>query len=325
MLREVHVNTTTGPKKKTDGKNRCAGVYSPDVTGLVSGAAGGVRPGLVNRRITVQAPHARRICEAFGRDVKVHRVGLSRAAHGGGGKRGNVVMLSRPAKRRMMHTFRNSERLPVMLTLTYPGEFPCDGREVKRHWANMRAWLVRTMGRKGGWFLEFQRRGAPHFHVFLDGEVDFELIARRWYEVVGSKDLRHLVAGTRIEMLREGHAAAAYAAKYAAKVEQKEPPEGFANVGRFWGTFGGLAVEPVATAESSERLICETATGEILPDPVYAAVRVARRLANARRRAAGLPPVRDKGRYGLTLYDVGPALVAYMRRVGLADSATEET
>jgi hypothetical protein len=223
-------------------------------------------------------------------------------------------MLSRASKRRMMHTFRNSENLPVMLTLTYPGEFPRDGRLVKRHWANMRTWLVRN-NRKGGWFLEFQKRGAPHFHVFLDGEVDYELIARRWYEVVGSKDLRHLLAGTRIEMLREGHAAAAYASKYAAKVEQKEPPEGFDNVGRFWGTFGDLTVEPLATVASSETFTCDTASGELHPDPAVQAVRVARRLVNARRRAAGLRPYRDKGLTGLTLYDAGPAMVDYLRCV----------
>jgi hypothetical protein len=120
--------------------------------------------------------------------------------------------------------------------------------------------------------------------------------------------------------LQKEHAAAAYAAKYATKVEQKEPPEGFENVGRFWGTFGDLAIEAVATVVASESVICEAGTGEVVPDPVLQAVRVARRLTAVRRKAAGLRPRRDKGLSGFTLYDAGPGMAEYLRRVGLAPS-----
>jgi hypothetical protein len=213
----------------------------------------------------------------------------------------------------MLFTFRNVVGLRVLLTLTYPGEFSTDGREVKRHWANMRRWLARR-GVAGAWFMEFQERGAPHFHVFLTGEVPKEEVAAAWYQIVGSGDHRHARAGTRIEALRELHAAGAYAAKYLRKQEQKEVPEGFSDVGRFWGLFGGLSVEPVVQVDNQERL--EAATGEVLPGLAVPAARVMRGLVNARRRAAGRPRFNDSGRQGFTGYGCGPAMARYLERVG---------
>jgi hypothetical protein len=212
----------------------------------------------------------------------------------------------------MIFTFRNCEDLKVMLTLTYPREFPMDGRLVKRHWHNMRTWLVRQ-GIKGAWFLEFQKRGAPHFHVFLNARVEASQVSQRWYEIVGSEDLNHLLAGTRIEMLREQHAASAYAAKYASKVEQKEPPEGFTDVGRFWGTFGDLDVSPVEVHEymSHERFV-DVATGEVVPNPGIQTARFARRLMSVRRKARGLGPFRENGRTGFTAYNMSkPAMTFF--------------
>jgi hypothetical protein len=219
----------------------------------------------------------------------------------------------------MLHTFRNSEPLTVLLTLTYPGDFPTDGRRVKRHWHNFRTWLVRggkeRPSRKGAWFLEFQGRGAPHFHIFLDGPVDKKEVARKWYDLVASGDERHLRAGTRIETLREGHAAAAYASKYASKAEQKEVPDGFSEVGRFWGTFGDLDVGPLLELATAEQLALDPVTGEVQPDRVVQAVRVCRGAYNARRRSRGRPKMVDNGRAGFTAYDVGGVLREYLERV----------
>jgi len=55
------------------------------------------------------------------------------------------------------------------------------------------------------WKLEPQQRGAPHYHLLLFG-IEFiphQVIARWWYEVVGSGDKRHhLVAGISIEAVK---------------------------------------------------------------------------------------------------------------------------
>jgi hypothetical protein len=113
--------------------------------------------------------------------------------------------------------------------------------------------LVRR-GLSGMWFLEFQERGAPHFMLFITGEFAKAKFSRAWYRIVGSGDERHLRAGTEISAIRKPYALAIYAGKYAGKWEQKVVPEGYTEVGRFWGLFGGLKVaeEVVASGRLSD-------------------------------------------------------------------------
>jgi len=87
--------------------------------------------------------------------------------------------------------------------------------------------------------MEFQERGAIHFHLFTTNFYPKEWVARSWYEICGTDDTRHLHAGTRIEKIRSGrHGISAYASKYAAKQSQKVIPEKFGWSGRFWGVAG---------------------------------------------------------------------------------------
>ena len=47
-------------------------------------------------------------------------------------KRSKIVEFTRRSARRLRHTVRNSDDLlKVFITLTYPEDFPCDGRETK--------------------------------------------------------------------------------------------------------------------------------------------------------------------------------------------------
>jgi len=134
-----------------------------------------------------------------------------------------------------------------MVTLTYPGFYESNGTVVKNHLKRflqeLRRHYIRSHSDDGRhssfWFLEFQSRGAPHFHIFTTWSGDKDWTARTWYRIVDSEDNRHLVAGTRVETIRAGRKGAiAYASKYAAKAEQKEVPENYINVGRFWGITG---------------------------------------------------------------------------------------
>jgi hypothetical protein len=134
----------------------------------------------------------------------------------------------------------------LFVTLTYPDEFPTDGRVVKRHLKAFRKRFERRWGKQAAvWKLEFQHRGAAHFHLLLSvpsgvdvGEVRSWLSAS-WFEVVCSGDLRHLEAGTQAQVAdTDCGRYFAYGVKSSGSKEyQNRVPEGFENVGRFWGAW----------------------------------------------------------------------------------------
>lgn len=167
----------------------------------------------------------------------------------GGGKRGAVTALSRQAVSRMKLHFRNAPESAhkAILTLTYPADYTNDGLEVKRHLDLMKRWLKRNGVAAGSWFLEFQKRGAPHFHCYLSNypQGGVKAVAHAWHNIVGTPDTKHLawhlgqLSGRPcLELFRSPHAASAYATKYATKQEQKDVPDAYQNVGRFWGCWG---------------------------------------------------------------------------------------
>lgn len=171
--------------------------------------------------------------------------------------------LSMKSRLRLLHHAKNAE-LPLssMITLTYPREFPADGRTVKRHLDSFRKALARKFpAALDLWFLEFQTRGAPHVHMMISCRVPFgrkkfarAWVAATWFRIVNSGDLRHLRAGTAWENIRNPEGGARYVAKYATKTRQKSVPPAFRNVGRFWGgskllTPERLEVVPVTEAE----------------------------------------------------------------------------
>jgi hypothetical protein len=198
-------------------------------------------PGLVISRITAHNPRPEITLEIGLCDIRIRRSShLAAKNRTGGGVRSNVTTFSNAAKRRLFFTARNFPDLDIMLTLTYPADFPMDGRLVKNHWRRFRQWMVRNGGKKGLWVLEFQKRGAPHFHIFLQQPLDRIAVSEAWYRIVKSGDPKHLQAGTRIERFIFPPAIGGYVMKYAAKLEQKEVPRGYESVGRFWGTWAIL-------------------------------------------------------------------------------------
>ena len=285
-----------GRREAAEGRRAAAGLVVRSING---------RDAVIDRetgeilRLEEPKPEASAEVAVYARDVRVRRkITHSRAVNSGGGSRGKIIRLTRQAKRNMLHHARNVEGLTVMITLTYPGEYPTDGRKTKRDWSALRHWLTRR-GLAGFWWLEYQERGAPHIHCFLSGRVEKQELAEAWFRIVASGDERHLRAGTRVEAVRQPHALAAYAAKYAAKMEQKEVPAEYTEVGRFWGLFGGLKVQPKQVVAGTRR-------------QVAAVVRVVRSLRTAQRRELGLRQLRDNGRSGFSLYGLAPAILAYL-------------
>lgn len=167
---------------------------------------------------------------------------------GGGNDRGKISEFSAGSSKRLKEYLRTCESdYHTLLTLTYPAGEGYSGERAKR---DLKVFVQRIRRNKGTvvngllplsifWFMEFQGRGSIHFHCFLNARIPKSEVSKMWYEVCGTDDARHLASGTKIEAFRAGRKGAlSYAAKYAAKHEQKAPPKSFGWVGRFWGVFG---------------------------------------------------------------------------------------
>jgi hypothetical protein len=131
---------------------------------------------------------------------------------------------------------------PLFCTLTYPAEWAWDVKLWKRHLKIFSQRFLRRWTSAGFiWKLEFQQRGAPHFHPFVWGIPDSEFrefihwISDAWNEVAGNGDPSHLLAGTSVERMRHSGAATRYVSGYASKSDQTKPGE---KVGRYWGVVG---------------------------------------------------------------------------------------
>lgn len=189
------------------------------------------------------------------------------------GTRKEIKDFSKASRGRLLRALAsiNQEEtaLPDFLTLTYPGEFSGDWREWKKNLDALNHALVRRWPSVWGvWRLEFQKRGAPHFHFLLfDGaQVEgkkvwdaarqkdriipdpqsehnrevMEWISKTWYRIVKSGDPRHLAAGTRIEPIQTWEGMSYYASKYLAKLPDEGGfvPAKYEGTGRFWGKIG---------------------------------------------------------------------------------------
>lgn len=176
------------------------------------------------------------------------------------GLRAPITELTKKSSDKMKFTLRNSLcDFQGFITLTYPRHYPRDGRVCKKH-LNLFLTHLRTdyKGIKYFWFMEFQERGAPHFHVFLSCVVPGRTyISPLWYRIVNSGDPAHLKAGTNVVRLRTSQDVIRYATSYAKKLTQKMTPEDFDCVGRFWGCSRKLCDAIMVISDVSIRQVQE--------------------------------------------------------------------
>lgn len=163
-----------------------------------------------------------------------------------------VTRLSRKSLNRLAFLVSTSKvKFLSLLTLTYE-KIPVSGRQVK---ADLNLFLTYARRRMRHfkleylWFLEFQKRGAPHFHVLFNVRVPLvsrETILRKWVEITNGSDkaLRVTLHKTSWENIRLEDGAKRYALKYALKPEQKIVPPEYRDVGRFWGNSRGVKSDP---------------------------------------------------------------------------------
>ncbi len=173
--------------------------------------------------------------------------------------RGDRKAIERLTYRSLLHLVHKIRNCGVMfrsmLTLTYPEDFPKDGRLVKKQLDRfLKAWRRKYGKRPYVWFLEFQERGAPHFHMLTDvegWEVDRQWLARTWARIVdGGQKVYNVHSHVKQwDVIRKQDGAARYVAKYAKKHRQKIVPADYLNVGAFWGTSHNVKADVVATIE----------------------------------------------------------------------------
>jgi hypothetical protein len=189
-----------------------------------------------------------------------------------------ITEWSRKSRAAMCRTFAEldytplveSGRVPAMVTLTYPGDWECvapDGASVKRHMVLWRKRFQREWGEPACyiWKLEFQRRGAPHIHLWMappqtpgrSGRTFWNWLSEEWADIVAHPDpeqrARHLLAGTAVDVLNGLRACdpkrlAIYFTKHSSpnrlgdKEYQHIVPEAWRKPGhgpgRFWGVHG---------------------------------------------------------------------------------------
>jgi len=204
--------------------------------------------------------------------------------------RGRIREWSRKSRANMCKVFGQLDYLPMLtlgifvtVTLTYPGDWLTvapDGKAVKRHLEAFKERWRKEWGMPLAlWKMEFQRRGAPHFHLLTalqtrrlssDGLPFRDWVRVNWAAVVAHPDpeefRRHLLAGTSVDEVeglkcRDPRRVAVYFSKhgvYRSKEYQNQPPPEWADagrtVGRFWG-FWGLE-KTVAAAEVTRDDAC---------------------------------------------------------------------
>ena len=174
----------------------------------------------------------------------------------GSAARGCVTGWSVRSRRRMVRTLAECTFAGhgwAMATLTYPGAWQEAAPTPKIAHEHLRTLQKRWERRWGpceaAWKLEFQRRGAPHFHLLLRIPglalpVLRAWLLSTWAAIVNSGDERHARAGTSVDVSWRGWdgpaAIARYFAKHglwATKEYQHDVPDAWDSSGRWWGVW----------------------------------------------------------------------------------------
>lgn len=178
--------------------------------------------------------------------------------------RGTVDSFSAKSKRRLLHLAANSDmELTSTFILTYHLTEPT-GLEVKRHLKNFLKCLSRRFPDSTYlWILEFQNRGAPHYHVYTSipspTDQDKNWVAKSWNRITKESE-KHRWQHAKSDNWRSWKMGTGkYLTKYLDKQSQKNVPEGYDFPGRFWGHSRNL--------KTSSQIITAATLAKITPYP----------------------------------------------------------
>lgn len=180
--------------------------------------------------------------QVYRNDVKIKRPTLQ-GDTSTKGKRGQIFEFSASSMNRLLFICRNSGHLvQSQFCCTFHNSWPLDGKALKQ----MLEGFIKRLKRKFGrgihylWVLEFQDRGAPHIHFFSDilpTRHNRWFLADAWLDAsdqTGDSKCRRFHRNPKNFFTWEMKSGAYLAKEYIGKVEQKDVPASFKNVGRFW-------------------------------------------------------------------------------------------
>ena len=190
----------------------------------------------------------------------------------GRGKRGSIWGFSKASRRRLVDKLMlvpwsempgqgqaSTTARACMLTLTYPSEFPERVSTTKNHLDNFHRALHHTTEKEFSalWRLEFQKRGAPHYHILMFFNEPIRITSfqnwalKTWARVVGSDDPKHERHGADVRALKVDKSRPGklmcYLVKYLTKLDDNHE-----HTGRMWGEWGNIpqAVRAAVTFET---------------------------------------------------------------------------
>lgn len=166
--------------------------------------------------------------------------------------RGDITSFSVRSRSRLNKTLAmvNREALPLFVTLTYHLEYPSDFEGYKYHLHHFLISLSRAFPCAGVmWKLEFQERGAPHYHLFVWNVSLQDLqafVPDAWHKIAGAGSNFHLAwhkgelgNGNNhcVQSIKSWNGVKYYASKYFSKID-----DATSRGGRIWGKSGSYLV-----------------------------------------------------------------------------------
>lgn len=177
-------------------------------------------------------------------------------------KRGDVSEFSRKSRRRMIDLMNRLDltgRRATFLTLTF--HYTHSPENTKAAFKRFLAYIdYHYPNTSGLWRLEFQKRGAPHYHLIL---IDLPYWQQQDIRRVWMRCTREDASGVRVNLLRGAKQAMYYVSKYVAKLPEGigstlfidapyQQKEEIAWHGRFWGV---INVDALPMAQRSVGVI----------------------------------------------------------------------
>lgn len=157
-----------------------------------------------------------------------------------GGQRAEISVFSRQSRKRLMQLFASLDEEAVahrcvFVTLTYHRRWPKTPEGWQEH---LRCFLQRFLRKYPEcaviWRLEFQLRGAPHFHLLALNRrrIDKDWLTLTWGDIAHQGSEYRGEHATKVERPRNWRQACSYVSKYMAKPSTTALPP---RTGRFWG------------------------------------------------------------------------------------------